>query len=533
MKRFCQLFLELESSNKTNDKVKFLRNYFEEEKPENAVWALYFLLGNRFKRSVNTRLLREWAAEKAGVSLWLFEESYDHVGDLAETVSLLIPANVKGTERSLADFVDAYVSRLPRLEEETKKELLFKVWDELNRDELFLFHKLIGGNFRTGVAKTLVMRALSQVAGIDQSEMSFRLSGKWEPTVENYEGFLSGESDELANISKPYPFCLAHALEGEVAQLEKPEDWLIEWKWDGIRAQLIRRQGRTILWSRGEDILDDQFPEIQEAGALLPDGTVLDGEILVWRDDRPATFGDLQKRLGRKKVGKKTLKDYPALFMAYDYLEKDGKDFRDETMQSRRKELEGLAANLPDHIPFTISKVVEENSWEKLAELRQESRQRGVEGFMLKKKSSTYQVGRVKGDWWKWKVEPFTCDCVMIYAQAGHGRRANLFTDYTFAVWKDEELVPVMKAYSGLTDKEISEVDRWVRRNTINKFGPVREVNKELVFELAFEGIRKSTRHKSGIAVRFPRIIRWRKDKNADQADKIETLESLLELVEA
>lgn len=527
MRRFTELYNRLDQTTRTTEKVAALEWYFRGAPDDDAAWALYFLTGGRLKRLVNTRLLREWIAGEADLPLWLVEESYDAVGDLAETVALLVPHQNPGTEQSLATVVRERMQPMADMDDDAKRDLMIRTWRKFSPRERLVWHKLIGGGFRSGVARKLVVRALANVAGIDPPVMEHRLSGNWDPTAENYRALFSDEAAE-DDPAKPYPFCLAHPWENEVEELGDPDDWQVEWKWDGIRAQLIRRSGEVLLWSRGAELITDRFPEIADAARALPDGTVLDGEVLIWRDRRVQPFGDLQRRIGRKRVGKKMLAELPAAFMAYDLLETDGNDVREEPLAERRKLLESITAKIGDGLPIFTSEVVECSTWDGYAALRRESRDRGVEGFMIKRKASPYRVGRVRGDWWKWKIAPLTCDAVMIYAQRGHGRRASLYTDYTFGVWHDGELTPVMKAYSGLTDAEIRKVDAFVRKNPLERFGPVRTVKPELVFELAFEGIRRSTRHKSGIAVRFPRIVRWRTDKKPEDADTLETLEDLL-----
>jgi DNA ligase-1 len=532
VKDFVHLYLQLEESNRTNDKVQALVHYFRSAPDESACWGLWFLLGNRVKRVVNTTVQREWIAEESGIPLWLVEECYTNVGDLSETISLLLPRREVGIQEPLEQIVKQTLLSLSKANDAERREIFSQVWKTFSTDQLFLWQKLQSGGFRTGVAKTLVIRALAQVAEIDPAEMAHRISGKWEPSAEVYRSFLTGTQEGLSPDAKPllrpYPFCLAYAYELQPEQLGSPAEWQIEWKWDGIRAQLIRRDSEAMIWSRGEELISEQFPEIVELGMLLPSGTVLDGELLVWTNGVPEPFSSLQKRLGRKKVSPKMLKELPCYFMAYDVLEWKNEDVRNQSTQSRRQLLESLPGELPQGIPLQVSPIVKGDTWGELQTLRAQSRERGVEGFMLKRLTSTYGVGRTKGDWWKWKVEPYTCDCVMIYAQAGHGRRAQLHTDYTFAVWNDGELVPVMKAYSGLTDQEIEQVDKWIRKHTRERFGPVRVVDPELVFELAFEGIQRSNRHKSGVAVRFPRISRWRTDKPASEADTLQNLMSLL-----
>ena len=401
---------------------------------------------------------------------------------------------------------------------------LVQAWRELDEGQRFAWNKLITGEFRVGVSQSLVVRAIAETSGIAPEVMAHRLMGEWQPTAEFWRQLVAPDTRD-ADISRPYPFCLAYPLEGDVADLGDPAEWQIEWKWDGIRAQLIRRQWRTFLWSRGEELITDRFPELQALGAQLPEGTVIDGEVLPWKDGAPLPFAQMQRRIGRKVLGPKILAEVPVVLVGYDLLELNGEDIRERPLEWRRASLQAIA---PPASALVLSPIVNEPTWDALRQLREQSRARKVEGFMLKRLGSPYRVGRRRGDWWKWKINPYSVDCVLIYAQPGNGRRASLFTDYTFGVWDDGKLVPFAKAYSGLTDEEIREVDAFVRRNTLEKFGPVHAVKPELVFELAFEAIQRSPRHRSGIAVRFPRMARWRHDKKAEDADTLDTIRSLL-----
>jgi DNA ligase-1 len=404
---------------------------------------------------------------------------------------------------------------------------MVEAWREMSERQRFVWNKLITGEFRVGVSQNLVVRALAEASGVDPKALAHRLMGDWQPTAD-FGAQILAKTTADTDVSRPYPFCLAHPLEGTVEELGPVEEWQIEWKWDGIRSQLIRRQWQTFLWSRGEELITDRFPELAAAGALLPEGTVLDGEVLPWKDGAPLPFTQMQRRIGRKELGAKILSEVPAVLMAFDLLEYQGEDVRERPLEWRRAELERIVAAAGHESRLIASPLVAGGSWEELKRTRDEARSRGVEGFMLKRRGSPYRVGRRRGDWWKWKINPYSVDAVLIYAQPGSGRRASLFTDYTFGVWDQGELVPFAKAYSGLTDDEIRQVDAFVRNNTIEKFGPVRRVKPELVFELAFEAIQRSSRHRSGIAVRFPRMARWRTDKKAEEADTIETVRALL-----
>ncbi len=476
---------------------------------------------------VSTGKLRRWAAEESGVPDWLFEESYQAVGDLAETITLVLPDHGETSELALAHWVEQRLLPLRDEDEDVQREAMVQSWRELDSRERFVWNKLITGSFRVGASQQLVTRALAQISGVPEGVISHRLMGAWDPTPEFFERLVAPDTRD-ADTSRPYPFFLAHPLEAAPDTLGNPDEWIVEWKWDGIRAQLIRRTGRTFLWSRGEELLAGRFPEIEEAGALLPDGTVIDGEVLPWLDGAPLPFAQLQRRIGRKSVGRKILDDVPVVLVAYDLLEHAGEDIRPLPLVERRRRLGTLLANLPAG-RMILSRAVPAPDWEAAAAARITARELGAEGLMLKRLASPYGVGRRRGDWWKWKVDPLTVDAVLIYAQPGSGKRAGLFTDYTFGIWEGSHLVPFAKAYTGLTDEEIRRVDAFVRRNTLEKFGPVRTVKPDLVFELAFEGIQRSSRHKSGIAVGFPRMLRWRTDKKAEEADTIETVRGLLE----
>jgi DNA ligase-1 len=527
MQRFTRLYLEIEQTTRTAEKVAALEKYFAAAPAPDAAWALFFLSGRKLKRLVSSGLLRTWVSEEAGIPAWLFEESYDAAGDFAETLALLLPDPTASTAAPLHQLIEERLLPLPALPDEAKRELTLRTWREMDRQQRLVWNKLITGEFRVGVARTLVERALAQAAGVPPEVMAHRLMGPWEPTAEDYQKLLAGEA-AVSGPGQPYPFFLASPLNEPPASLGPVELWQAEWKWDGVRAQLIRRQGEVLLWSRGGELITGQFPEVQRSGEALPNGTVLDGEILAWQEDHPLPFARLQTRLGRKDVQAHLWDDVRAVFMAFDLLECEGEDWRERPLSERRSRLAALVESAGAQPALRISPVLQASSWEEMAALHSQARSRLVEGLMLKRLSSAYGVGRQRGDWWKWKVDPYRIDAVLIYAETGHGRRASLFTDYTFGVWDKGELTPVAKAYSGLSDEEILEVDAFIRRHTIDRIGPVRVVTPKLVFELAFERIQPSTRHKSGLAVRFPRIARWRRDKGPEEADTLESLRSLL-----
>lgn len=544
MKAFAELYGQLDATTSSNAKRDALVHYFASASPADAAWAVYFLAGGRPRQLVPTRLLRELAISLSGLPDWLFEESYQAVGDLAETFSLLLPEAAHSSDAGLAYWVEDCLLPLRGLPPETLAQRLPPLWAQLDRQSLLVCLKLVTGSFRVGVSKLLVTRALAQLTDIDSKRVAQRLVGYTDlshrPTAQGYLKLIAAESeDEHAQRGgQPYPFFLAHALQQPVDQFDAllgpPQAWQAEWKWDGIRAQVVKREGQLWVWSRGEELLTERFPELQALAAVLPDGCVVDGEIVVWRDG-VQPFALLQQRIGRKTLGKKILADAPVVLLGYDLLECQGADWRSRPQAERRAQLEALVQTTA-HPALRLSPVLQGDTWAELAAQREASRSLGVEGLMLKARDALYGVGRTKdmGVWWKWKIDPFSVDAVLIYAQRGHGRRASLYSDYTFAVWDapagspQRSLVPFAKAYSGLSDEEMRKVDAIIRKTTVETFGPVRSVTPTLVFELGFEGIALSKRHKSGIAVRFPRMLRWRLDKPVDEADDLATLQSLL-----
>lgn len=526
MKAFAELFTQLDQTTKTNKKVAALKAFFDQANDADKLWTIAILSHRRPKRTITTTQLREWAAESSGIPLWLLEESYHVVGDLAETIALLLPSPTKDNDKTLSQWIH-YLIDLYALEDTVRKTHIRQAWEQLNTTERFVFNKLITGAFRMGVSQKLMTRALAQHTGIEENTLSHRLMGKWSPLETTFEKLIL-TPDPLEDVSKPYPFCLAYPLEEEPHELGATDDWIAEWKWDGIRSQLVKRAGAIFLWSRGEELITEKFPELHQLQDHLPDGTVIDGELLPFKDGEILSFQVLQTRIGRKNVTANTLKKAPVVIRAYDLLEWQGEDLRQTPFAQRRQLLEQLFAPAAPHPTLQLSEVVPFTDWETLTHQRERSRSVNSEGLMLKHRDSLYHVGRKKGDWWKWKVDPLTIDAVLIYAQRGHGRRANLYTDYTFAVWDGDTLVPFTKAYSGLTDAEIRQVDRIVKRTTKERFGPVRSVEPTLVFEIAFEGIAASTRHKSGVALRFPRMHRWRQDKPIEDANTLVDLKALL-----
>jgi len=530
LKEFSKLITALDQTNKTNDKVEALKHYFKRAEDHDKIWTLALFTHRRPKRAVKTSLLKAWVMEWTSIPEWLFQESYHVVGDLAETISLLL-ANIDCKSNTEDKPLTYYINTLNRIRNEDlieKKQVLYTLYQELDQQERFVFTKIMTGGWRVGVSQNLITKALSETYNIDKTIIAHRLMGDWSPEKLSFEELIFEEnSKDLA--SRPYPFYLAHPIEtNEIKKNLKPEEWQAEWKWDGIRGQIIKRKEEVFIWSRGEELITDKFPELKEMANQLPNGTVIDGEITAFENGEPLSFAVLQTRIGRKNVTKNLLKKAPVVFISYDLIEFNGLDYRNRPLNTRKAELDNIIQQTSDS-RLISSESLRFDNWSELEEIRKKSRSVKTEGIMLKNLDSVYEAGRKRGSWWKWKIAPLTIDGVMIYAQKGHGRRADLYSDYTLAVWHEDELIPFAKAYSGLTDAEMKKVDSFVKKNTKEKFGPVRTVKPALVFEIAFEGIQESKRHKSGIALRFPRIKRWRKDKPISEANKLIDLQELLE----
>ncbi len=530
MKAFSELFTNIDQTTSTNEKIDALVNYFATADEQDTIWCVALLSGRRPKRTVKTSELWEWSGELSGLPTWLQAESYHIVGDLAETISLLLPENYNSQDHALHDVINDLIS-LANKDEQQRKEYITGMWKQFNKQELFVFNKLITGGFRVGVSDKIIIKALALHYKIDENVVAHRLTGQWEAQNNTLPALLAGNESSV-DLSKPYPFYLAYPLETPPGELGLVDDWFIERKYDGIRGQIIVRDAALFIWSRGDDLLTEKFVEFHDLINILPNGTVIDGEILPTKDDKYLPFHVMQTRIGRKNVTKKALQEAPLVMVCYDLLEHNGIDIRHLSLQERRTLLETLLDEIQTahNVPLHISPLVHCSTWDEVAAERLRSRENYCEGLMLKRKNSEYKTGRRRGDWWKWKVDPLSIDGVLLYAQRGHGRRADLYTDFTFAVWDGDELVPFCKAYSGLTDKEMAQVDAWVKKNTLDKFGPVRSVTPNLVFEIGFEGINPSPRHKSGVALRFPRILRWRTDKSAKEANTKADLQELLNI---
>lgn len=531
MENFVQLFTKIDGTTKTNEKVAALVQYFKECDELNALWTIALFTGRHPARIATSTELKTWAAELAGVPLWLFEESYHVVGDLSETISSIIPLHQHTAPKlALHEYIKGLIDHRGTSPEQ-RRRFITDTWLALNREERFVFNKLTSGTFRVGVSDKLMVKALAQFTGHEENVVAHQLMGNWHPNNTTFKALLY-DTNPASVLSRPYPFYLAYGLECNVNELGDIEQWQLEYKWDGIRCQLIKRSGEVYIWSRGEELITDRFPELKQAASFLPDNIVIDGELVVYKDGVVQPFQLLQTRISRKQITPRLMKEVPVAIFAYDLLEVSGTDIRKKPLKERRLALEA-AIKQTNHPALVLSEIVYANTWDEVAAVRQQSRQVNSEGLMIKHSNSVYDVGRKKGGWWKWKVDPMSLDVVMIYAISGHGRRANLYTDYTFAIWNDEGvLVPIAKAYSGLTDEEILQVDSWIRKNTIDKFGPVRSVKPELVFEIGFEGINVSGRHKSGLALRFPRILRLRTDKLAADADTMEQARQLMQVTE-
>jgi DNA ligase-1 len=533
MKTFAKLIYELSNTSSINEKIEVLANYFTNADENDKIWALVLLSGKKLSKKINRTDLKNWCIEYTKIPSWLFEESYQHVGDLAETITLLIPQPEifeVYENHSLANILEKIYKHEQR-DENVRKGFIYHFWQKLDKQSCFVFNKLLTGGFRIGISKTTLIKSIAQAENLPVEEVAFRLTGEINPVTDQYHSLL--HNDISSNSSKPYPFYLCYPIDFNLSELEHPENWIAEWKWDGIRGQCIKRIGNFFVWSRGENLITNTIPEYESFLSKMPDGTVIDGEILCAIPDyeriKPLPFSLLQTRINRKKISKKTLAEAPVIFIAYDLLEVSGNDIRNKSLQERKEILFNIVHHIND-IHLHYSPLIHFQTWDQLSQIREKSRENFSEGLMLKEKNSPYLSGRKKGEWWKWKTDPMTIDCVLLYAQKGHGRRSNLYTDYTFAVKDGDKLITFTKAYSGLTDDEFKEVDQFIKKNAVEKFGPVRTVKPELVFELAFEGISESKRHKSGISLRFPRMKRLRKDKKPDEINTLEDLKKILRL---
>ena len=554
---FGNLINNLEQCNSTKKKINLISVFIKDIDPRDGSWILLLLMSSRQKRVITGRRLKDILQASFRMPSWLIDDCFAQVGDSAETISLLWPqlkseltdANIECSEvynklfnepkesKPLHWWMETLLPAIKDATETTQNRLILKLWSDIADQDHYLTNKLITGGFRNGVSKGLVVKSIAKAYKLDESTVLERLM---KPIEINNIWFQ--ELTHPVSINRtdrgaiPYPFYLASPVEIEKIKETPPADWRLEYKWDGIRGQLIKRDTGAYLWSRGEELVNHVFPEIIEMAENLPDGTVLDGEILCWQKDvrKPMAFASLQRRLGRKTVNKKLLKECPTVFLAYDILEHKSIDIRAYNLRDRLKLLESVQLNY-NHPCLVIDNEKEFAEWEELIQLRDRARLEGAEGLMIKKISSHYLSGRKRGYWWKYKHDPMTLDAVLIYAQAGTGKRANLFTDYTFALWdnsnknsKDRKLVTFAKAYSGLNNSELMELDKWIRTHTIERYGPTRVVEQKQIFEIAFEGVMESKRHKCGLAVRFPRIHRWRIDKPVMEADCIEQAQALL-----
>ncbi len=543
LKNFSELFVDLDSSNSTNNKIEFLKNYFLSNDPIDNSWAIYLLTGKSNKRFISGRYLKNLFSQIYEYPQWLIDTCYLKVGDSAEVITLLLKNKTNSRKKklsniSLNELLSEIIPALSKLNEEEKNLEIKNLWETLPEDNHLIFNKILTGTFRVGVSIGLITKSISKLINIEEEIISHRLMGNFVPSIDSYE-FLINKTINLQELnSKPFPFLLANTIEDKIFK-NSINDFQFEWKYDGIRMQLIKRSGNVSLWTRGQELVNESFPELVEKMSHIKDDFVLDGELLVWnfKEQIAFDFSLLQKRINRKSPTRSIQKKYPIIFIAYDLLEINGKDIREIKLENRRIELEKYFSKWQNKTENNISNIFKicdlifPKNWTDALTYKEKSRENNTEGLIIKKKTSIYSFGRKKGIWWKYKVDPMQLDAVLIYAKGGSGRRAGLYTDYSFALWKDQELIKFASAYSGLTNIEIKELDKWIRKNTIEKFGPVRSLKPEMVFEISFEKIQISKRHKSGIAVRFPRITKWRKDKKINDADSIENAYELMKKI--
>ena len=520
MQAFAALLDSLSFQPARNAKLRLIETYLRETPDPDRGWALAALTGELTFAAAKPALLRSFGEEKIGPEL--FHLSYDYVGDLAETLALVWETKPEaGPPPTLNEVVET-------LQRATKMQTpaILKRWlDALDANGRWALLKLLTGALRIGVSARLAKQAAANIGDKPVAEVEEVWHGLSAPYRPLFDWLLHGGPQPKSNLGGAFlsPM-LANPIDRAELDSLDPAHFRAEWKWDGIRVQVASSGGVKRLYSRAGEDVSGAFPDIIDA--IDFDG-VFDGELLVRREETIAPFNDLQQRLNRKTVTARMLKEHPAHIRLYDVLSLEGEDLRALTFDERRKRLEAWMAEKP-HPRFDVSPLVTFTDWAHLATLREEMRQDGIEGLMLKRGDSLYLAGRPKGPWFKWKRDPMLADCVMMYAQRGHGKRSSFYSDFTFGCWRDvegkRELAPVGKAYFGFTDEELRWLDKWVRDHTTNRFGPVREVEQKLVLEIAFDGIARSTRHKSGVAMRFPRINRIRTDKPASEADTVDNL---------
>ncbi len=594
MIHFTRLFNELDETNHTVEQLAALERYFKAAPAADAAWALHLLIGAKAPRALKNSQLREWISTVADLPTWLVDESCETVGDIAETLALLLPdppTVPAGGSLALHRLITERLLPLAGLGPEARRDLVVTTWRELDGAQRFIWNKLITGSFRIGVSRTQVARALGKTAGVSASVMAHRLLGFQEPTEAAFRALLAAES---ANENfGPYPFQTANAIKsaepagdptiesldlfprlvgapGTGPTITRPEelgsasDWQAEWLLDGLRVQVMRRGDAVLIWSQDEELLNPEFPEIAEAAQLLPDGTVLDGDLVVWpaSDVCPGTRADIQQRLSHATPGAGLQRKLPVVFIAQDIIEAAEIDQRGRPLLARRRQLAEVLAPAADrhretqatrpasgstdgsqmdlfgsppaaaahHAPFRFraASLVSFGSWEQLASLRREARDHGAAGLILKRTESCYGASVETSAWWIWPIEPLRINAVLIAALPGHGNSPRAFSDYTFAVWCDDELVPFAKTGTGLTEIGFRAMDDFIRAHITGKFGPVRSVKAELVFELEFDSVQTSTRHKSGLVVRSARIHRRRPELSAAEADTLEALRLLV-----
>tara|TARA_Y100000766_G_scaffold281218_1_gene292361 strand:+ start:581 stop:2218 length:1638 start_codon:yes stop_codon:yes gene_type:complete len=543
LKNFSELFEELDSNNSTNKKVEILEHYFLSNEALENSWTIYLLSGKRNRRFINGKHLKHFFSELYECPIWLVDTCYSKVGDSAELITLLLKNKINlGNEKlkdiSLNELLNKILPDLLNMNEYEKKSSIKYIWENLPNENLLVFNKILTGTFRVGVSIGLITKSIAKLINIDEEIISHRLMGDFIPSIEVYESLTNKNTNKEELNSKPFPFLLANNFEKKVLE-HSINDFQFEWKWDGIRIQLIKRFGNVFLWTRGQELVNESFPELVKDISYIKDDFVLDGELLVWDLTKriPMDFSNLQKRLNRKAPNKSIQNKFPITFIAYDLLEHKGNDKRGLKLKDRRLLLENNYSKWENELEekitdiFKLSNLILPENWKDVDKIKNKSRENNTEGLIIKNKRSIYSSGRKKGLWWKYKVDPMQLDAVLIYAKGGSGRRAGLYTDYSFGLWKDKELVKFASAYSGLTNQEIRELDKWIRKNTLRKFGPVRSVIPEMVFEISFENIQISNRHKSGIAVRFPRITKWRKDKKIKDADTLDNAYEMMKKI--
>lgn len=524
MKAFAELIFNLRKWDTENNQIRYIKEYFSISDDRDCIWAIYILLGKKIKNEFRSKQqLKKWACEYAEIPDWLFDESYSFTGDLTETISLILPGKEADSGRTLTEWMH-YMESFCKSDDQGNKKKVVDAWKELDHTETYVFNKLIPGNFKSGVDEKVIIKALSKFLNIESNVISNRIKSNWHPDlISFYELFSKFNPDDI--ISKPYPFIPEEVFESEPGVLGSAADWLAEQKFKGIRCQLIFRKGKIFLWTDNGELINDKFPEFEFIKKYLPDDSVFTGSIICINNGMKSQHNYLQARLRRKNISSKSLKESPVIFMMNDLLEYEGTDMRNKFLIERKELIKCNKFMISKNNLIKYSENIKFENWEELRTIRRKSSDTISGGIILKKKNSLF-LSDINEKYLICKPEPLSADAVLMYALKGE--RTDLFSEFTLGVWDKGKLVSIAKINSGLSEEEIREVSEFVNNNTLEKFGPVRTVRPELVFNISFESISFSVRHKSGVVLQSPEISKWIRGKNIFDASSLENLKKFI-----